>query len=117
MGVRMENSERQLVDPKMLSIRSQLMTVLQDTLYRDARVDLDTFEVATATLVTETKFNMWFYDVVKKQANEKQFVEFLERIDQWGQSIVAAVTRFLRIITIASCTARFRKYVDEWRKQ
>jgi hypothetical protein len=87
-----QNAE--LVDPEMQGLRSRLMTVLQNSLRRDAYVGLDTIAIVCETIAADCKLNIWFLHVVKKHATEEQFMGLLERYNALNERCVTAVVRF-----------------------
>jgi hypothetical protein len=84
----------ELIDPHKLSLRSQLMTVLQHALRRDTYVGLDTIAAACETIAVDCRYNIWVSTVVKKSAAAEQFIELLSEYGKLVRLISAAVSKF-----------------------
>ena len=82
--------EHELVDPELLEIRSQLITLLQNALRRDSYVGLSTIGIIGEALAADTKYIIWVED---HATDEHQFVELLTKDDQQRDMIVAAANR------------------------
>jgi hypothetical protein len=88
------DNKEELIDPHKLSLRSQLMTVLQHALRRDTYVGLDTIAIVCETIAADCRFGMWFLSDVKKSATEEQLMELLLEYKKLTDMVSVAVRQF-----------------------
>jgi hypothetical protein len=93
-GERTDRNDAALVDPERLGIMPRVMAVLENSLRRDTYVNTATVIVACEVIAADSRFNIWFYDVVKQQATEEQCIEILERGDDLRKMCLLTVTKF-----------------------
>jgi hypothetical protein len=77
----------ELVDPELLGIRSQLITLLQNALRRDSYVGLSTIAVIAEAIAVDARYTIWVED---HATDEQQLIEYLTPYEQQRELVLAA---------------------------
>ena len=79
--------KHELVDPELLEVRSQLITLLQNALRRDTYIGLDTIGLIGEAIAVEAKFTIWFLNNV---SDENRYMEILTQLEEPDRVVVDA---------------------------